>query len=152
TATISGNAPERTLLQIAREMERIAEDTPGVLAADITGVREDALEVIVEPMLLESLGVSIDELATALARDNRLIAAGSLEGEAGRFAVKVPALLENLDDFLNLPVLSTPQSTVTLGDVATVRRTFKDATSLTRVNGERAIAVEISKRAGANLL
>ena len=152
TATIAGNAPERTLLTIAREAERIAEDSPGVLAADITGVREDAVEIIVEPMRLESLGVSIDELATALARDNRLIAAGALEGDAGRFAVKVPALIENLDDMLALPVLSTSTSSVTLGDIATVRRTFKDASTISRVNGQPAVAIEISKRAGANLL
>src|SRR5690606_11322987 len=103
-------------------------------------------------MKLESLGVSIDELAAALARDNRLIAAGALEGDAGRFAVKVPALIEDLDDMLSVPVVATPEATVTLGDVATVRRTFKDATNHTRVNGEPAVAIEISKRAGANLL
>jgi multidrug efflux pump len=152
TATISGNAPERTLLTLAREVERIAEDSPGVLGADVTGVREDAVEIIVEPMRLESLGVSIDELASSLSRDNRLIAAGALEGESGRFAVKVPALIEDLDDLLALPIAATPTATVTLDDVATVHRTFKDATSITRLNGEQAVAIEISKRAGANLL
>jgi multidrug efflux pump len=152
TATIYGNAPERTLLTIAREAERIAEDTPGVLAADISGVREDAVEVIVEPMRLESLGVSIDEISAALARDNRLIAAGAIESETGRYAVKVPALIEDLNDLLALPVTASQDATVTLGDVAEVRRTFKNATSISRVNGQPAVAIEISKRAGANLL
>jgi multidrug efflux pump len=152
TATIYGNAPERTLLAIAREAERIAEDTPGVLAADISGVREDAVEVIVEPMRLESLGVSIDEISAALTRDNRLIAAGALENDTGRYAVKVPALIEDLSDLLALPITASQDATVTLADVATVRRTFKNATSITRVNGQPAVAIEISKRAGANLL
>jgi multidrug efflux pump len=152
TATIYGNAPERTLLTMAREAERIAEDTPGVLAADISGVREDAVEIIVEPMRLESLGVSIDEISAALTRDNRLIAAGALESATGRYAIKVPALIEDLTDLLALPITASENATVTLADVASVRRTFKDATNITRVNGEPAVAIEISKRAGSNLL
>ena len=53
---------------------------------------------------------------------------------------------------LNIPVASTAGATVTLGDVATVKPTFKDATSITRVNGQPAMTIEVSKRTGANLI
>ena len=43
-------------------------------------------------------------------------------------------------------------ATVTLGDVAQVRPTFKDATTITRVNGRPAMTIEVSKRTGANLI
>ncbi|MGD8341860.1 MAG: efflux RND transporter permease subunit, partial [Gammaproteobacteria bacterium] len=42
--------------------------------------------------------------------------------------------------------------TVTFGDVASVRRTFKDRTNFARLNGEATVALEITKRAGANIL
>src|SRR6186997_3513412 len=41
---------------------------------------------------------------------------------------------------------------VTVGDVVTIRPTFKDATSVTRVNGMPAMTIEVSKRSGANLI
>ena len=41
---------------------------------------------------------------------------------------------------------------LTLGDVAQVKPTFKDATSITRVNGRPAMTIEVSKRTGANLI
>jgi multidrug efflux pump len=41
---------------------------------------------------------------------------------------------------------------VTLGDVAQVKPTFKDATTITRVNGKPAMTIEVSKRTGANLI
>ena len=41
---------------------------------------------------------------------------------------------------------------MTLGDVAQVKPTFKDATSITRVNGRPAMTIEVSKRTGANLI
>src|SRR5207248_51234 len=73
-------------------------------------------------------------------------------GETGRFAVKVPSLLERSQDILKLPLVASPKASVTLLDVAQVRPTFKDATSLTRVNGRPAMTIEVSKRTGANLI
>jgi multidrug efflux pump len=66
--------------------------------------------------------------------------------------VKVPALIEKPEDVLKIPVAATSGATVTLGDVAQVKPTFKDATSITRVNGQRAMTIEVSKRTGANLI
>jgi multidrug efflux pump len=37
-------------------------------------------------------------------------------------------------------------------DLATIRSTFKDAETITRLNGKPAIAIEVSKRTGANLI
>ncbi len=57
---------------------------------------------------------------------NTLIAAGALEGQTGRFAVKVPALIERPQDVLKVPLVASPNASVTLGDVAQIKPTFKD--------------------------
>ena len=59
---------------------------------------------------------------SAIANNNRLIAAGSIDTGHGSFAVKVPAVIENPADVLDLPIRSTPDATVTLGDVAQVHK------------------------------
>jgi multidrug efflux pump len=64
----------------------------------------------------------------------------------------VPALIETPEDVLNIPVAASNAASVTLGDVATILPTFKDATSITRVNGKPAVVIDVSKRAGANLI
>jgi multidrug efflux pump len=53
---------------------------------------------------------------------------------------------------LKLPVVAGNGVSVVLGDLAEVRPTFKDATSITRIDGRPAIAIEITKRTGANLI
>src|SRR5262249_40217186 len=73
-------------------------------------------------------------------------------GETGRFAVKVPSLFEKPQDILQIPIVSSSKATVTLLDIAQVKPTFKDATSVTRVNGRPAMTIEVSKRTGANLI
>ncbi len=150
--TLSGEMPERSLLHVARSAKDAIEQVPGVLSAELRGARDEAVEITAEPMLMKSYGISLDQLIAVTQASNSLIAAGALEGQSGRFAVKVPGLIEQPQDMLKIPVASTAGATVTLGDVATVRPTFKDATSITRVNGKPAMTIEVSKRTGANLI
>ena len=149
---LTGDVPERTLLRIARAAKNFIEQIPGVLSADLKGARDEVVEIIAEPMLMKSYGISLDGLIGGVAQSNSLVAAGALEGGTGRFAVKVPALLEKPEDILKLPVAASAGASVMLGDVAEVRPTFKDAVTVTRVNGKPAIAIEVSKRTGSNLI
>jgi multidrug efflux pump len=149
---LSGNVPERTMLQIARNAKNAIEQSPGVISAELRGARDEAVEIIAEPSLLKSYNVSLDQLIAATTSSNSLVAAGALEGPTGRFAVKVPALIEKPEDVLKIPVVASSGAAVTLGDVAEVRPTFKDAISITRVNGVPAMTIEVSKRSGANLI
>ncbi len=149
---LAGEMPERTLLRIARSAKSAIEQVPGVLQAELRGARDEAVEVIVEPTQLASYGIALDQLGQLTASFNTLIAAGALEGESGRFAVKVPSLFEKPQDVLRVPVTATAGAAVTLSDVAQIRPTFKDATSVTRVNGRQAMTIEVSKRTGSNLI
>ena len=149
---LGGDVPERTLLQLARNAKTAIEQVPGVLSAEMRGSRDEAVEITVEPSLLKSYGVALENLIASFTSGNSLVAAGALESASGRFAVKVPSIIENPRDVLRFPIAATGNATVSLGDVAEVRPTFKDWTSITRVNGKPAIAIEVSKRTGANLI
>jgi multidrug efflux pump len=123
-----------------------------VLSAELRGARDEAVEIIAEPMLMKSYGVSLDQLIAGFNASNSLIAAGALEGSTGRFAVKVPSLIEHPQDVLKIPLAASSGAAVTIGDVVRIKPTFKDATSVTRVNGLPAMTIEVSKRTGANLI
>src|SRR5262245_42705986 len=149
---LAGNVPERTMLHIARTAKNAIEQAPGVLRAELRGARDEAVEIVIEPTLMSSYGMSLDLLGSLTQNFNTLIAAGALEGQTGRFAVKVPSLFEKPQDITKVPVIASPKATVTLLDVAQIKPTFKDATSITRVNGQPAMTIEVSKRTGANLI
>src|SRR6201989_3610413 len=61
---LSGDVPERTLLRVARAAKNAIEQAPGVLSAELRGARDEAVEIILDPMLLASYGVSLDQLAS----------------------------------------------------------------------------------------
>lgn len=152
SVTLSGQVPERTLLKIARDLRDDLKQIPSVLDADISGERQEMLEIVIDPAKLESYGLTEAEMFAAISNNNRLIAAGSIDTGHGSFEVKVPAVLEKPQDVLSLPIRSTADATVTLGDVAQVHKTFYDATSYVRLNGQPAIALDVTKRIGANVI
>ncbi|HSP59057.1 MAG TPA: efflux RND transporter permease subunit [Halomonas sp.] len=149
---LSGNLEEAERLAVARRLQDAIEGLPQVLEVDIGGEREALLEVVVDPLVLESYGVDFDTLFNLVTRNNRLVAAGSLDTGAGRTAVKVPGVIETLDDVLKMPVKVDGDRVVTFGEVAWIRPTFKDPEGFARIDGESAMVLEISKRAGANLI
>ncbi len=150
--TLSGDVPEHTLMRLARDLQDAIEAIPQVLEAEIGGDREELVEIVVEPELLESYEVDPGKLLELFARSNQLVAAGSLDTGQGRFAIKVPGLIETVDDILNLPVKVNHNAVVTFRDLTTVRRTFRDRETLARVDGKPAVSLEVSKRTSSNII
>jgi len=150
--TLTGEAPERALYAVADAIQDRIEAVTGVLEVVIVGAREELLEVIINPLAMESYGLSPGDVLTFVERNNRLVAAGAMQAEQGRFAVKVPGVIESPDDILNLPIKADERRIVRFRDIATVRRTYKDPDSYARLNGEPSVALEVVQRGGANVL
>ncbi|SHE35477.1 multidrug efflux pump [Modicisalibacter ilicicola DSM 19980] len=149
---LSGPLSANELMWLSRELKENIEGIPSVLDVEIAGEREDLMEIVVDPLVLDSYGVDFDTLFNLVSRNNRLVAAGSLDNGAGRMAIKVPGVIENLEDVMNTPVKVDGDRVITFGEVASIHRTFKDPTGYARINGQPAVVLEISKRTGANII
>ena len=147
---VSENAPERMLYSLARDLQTELESIPLVLEASIQGSREELLQVIIDPADLNAYQITIDQLMVTLQRNTRLIAAGSLESGDGRVSVKVPSVIEEARDIWDMPVKVSDDTVITLQDVATIKRTFKDKTSFARVNGNNTMSLNLFKRVNSN--
>jgi len=146
------NVPDRVLYKLARNLKDEIEGISEILEANIRGDREEVLEAIINPAQMEAYGITNEELLGAIARNNRLIAAGSVDTGRGSFSVKIPSLIESGRDVMSIPLKATSKGVVILEDVVTLKRTFKDARSHARANGKPAVAIEISKRVGTSLV
>ena len=149
---LSGDVPERTLLRLARELRDAVEGISSVLAAEIAGDREDLVEVIVDPVRIESYGLSAVEAIAAVRNNNLVVAAGTQDTGRGRFSIKVPGLFEAVEDILDMPLVVRGDAVVTVRDIAEVRSAFVDAKGFARAEGRPAVALEVSKRAGENII
>jgi multidrug efflux pump len=148
----SDTVPERVRYNLAVDLKYELESLPEVLEARLSGHREELLEAVIDPLQLEHYAVSQQEMFAAVRNNNSLIAAGAMDTGQGRFAIKVPGLIESSADVFSLPIKSNDDIVVTLDKIAEVRRTFKDRDSYTRVNGKPALTVEVLRRPGANVI
>ncbi|CAM3919529.1 efflux RND transporter permease subunit [Rheinheimera salexigens] len=149
---LSGPISENQLVYIARQLQENIEAIPEVLEVDIGGDREDMLEIVVDPQVLEGYGLDYQQLFRLVSNNNRLVAAGSLDTGAGRLSMKVPGIIEDLDDVLSMPIKVDGDTVITFADVATISRSFKDPLGFARINGQPAVVLEVKKRSGANII
>jgi multidrug efflux pump len=149
---LGGQVPERVLHRISRRLKEQLESLSGVLEVNLVGIGEELLEVVIDPAAMESYGLSPADVLNFVQRNNRLVAAGSMQGEQGRFPIKVPGVIESPEDVLSLPIKVDRGQVVHFKDIATVRRTFKDTENFARLNGETSVAIEVVQRSGTNII
>ena len=149
---LAGNVPERTLTTIAKDLKEKLEALTGVLEVNLVGTREELMEVVVDPLAMESYGLDQAQIIQFVSRNNRLVAAGALHASEGRFPIKVPGVFESAADVLDMPIKAVGDRVVHFKDIAEVRRTYKDAESVARLNGKPALAIEVIQRSRANVI
>ncbi len=152
TVALSGDAPERTLLNLAHELQDRLEALPPILEAGLAGGRDEMVEVVIDPLALEAYDVTAQELINAVVNNNQLIAAGEITTASGAIAVSIPSSFENTEDIYNLPIKVNGDSVVTLGDLAEIRLTYEDREGTARFNGETTVALQVVKRLGFNVI
>src|SRR5690554_4610480 len=101
---------------------------------------------------MDSYGISFADLVQLLDNNNKLVASEALDSGAGHFDVKIPGLIKDIDDLLNLPVKVDGKDVVLFKDVAVGRFAYKDRKNSARMNGKPAVTLEIKKRIGSNII
>ena len=149
---LSGALPERSLLALATRLQQKLRALPRVLKAEISGKRKRQINVIIDPLKMKNYGITAQDVMMQLSRANTLVAAGLLDTEKGAFAVKVPSLIESAKEFMHVPVKTDQNATITIKDIADVQQGFEDPKTFARINGKTALAIEISKRTGENII
>ena len=150
--SLSGDAPERTLLRLANDLQDRLEGMSAILEAGLAGHRDEMLEVLIDPLALEAYNVTAGELINTVNNNNLLVATGAVETESGAFPVKIPGSFDNPRDVYDLPVKTDGDRVVTLGDLAKINLTFEDRAGTARFNGDSTVALQVVKRKGFNII
>ncbi len=152
TAALYGTASERDMVQAARDIKDKLEALPGVLEVEIGGDREEVLEILIDAAAMEAYGLDPNVVTGLVSGNNQLVTAGAIDDGGGRLLVKVPGVIETIDDLINMPIKASDGTSIKFGDVAIVRRAFQQAEGWSRVNGEAAIVLDVRKRVGSNII
>ncbi len=144
--SIYGEVSLFTLKNIADEVEEEVKRLPGVSRVRVVGIGDREVWVEVDPSALERYGLSIGDIERALEAKNLNLPGGTLKTARGEYLVRTVGEVTRAEDLEQVVVRATPEGNLlTLGQVASVRDTFEEPTTLGRFNGRRAINIQVSK-------
>ncbi|MCX7379952.1 MAG: efflux RND transporter permease subunit [Alphaproteobacteria bacterium] len=139
--------------ELVRQAERVRDRlmaVPGIQKVNIAGEQSRAVFVEFSHARLASLGVTVPQIAQALARQNAVIPAGIVESGVTRIPVRVEGAIAGAAALAEVPVASGGRS-IRLGDIATIREGYAEPPqSEIRHNGAGAVLVAASMRKGTN--
>jgi len=136
--------------------KRRLEQIDGVALAQVTGGVEREIHVDVDPRALESLGLTVQDVATALDEANAQAPGGTIRRGRYRYSLRTLGELQGVEEIGAVPLRragTRPDSTgarVLLRDVARVEDGFMERESLARFNGEESVGLLVYKNADAN--
>jgi len=122
----------------------------GVASVSILGAKQTEVKVIVDPEKLMSYGLSMDLVVSALRAGNLNLPGGVVQDGQYDLLVRVSGQFTNLDELLNVPVMSSTGTTYLLRDLARVEKGVKDDRQYSRVNQHDSLSISIYKESTAN--
>ena len=133
------------------DLENVAipdlEDVEGVNAAQIIGGIGQRITITPDDASLAAEGVSSQAIRDALQQNGTLFPGGDITQDGQTLTVQTGAKITSVEDIAALPLVGT---TATIADVATVALESDPVSSLSRVNGEDALSISITKLPSAN--
>ena len=150
---LSGTLPLDRLYELANDTvaPRI-QSLPGVAQVTLVGGLRREIQIQVDPVKVQSYGLTLQQVQSALAADNLTSPGGTVRQGTTQFTIRTSALFTRLDQFSDIVVSSSPTGNVYLKDVAQVKDTYATQTNIQRFNGNPSIGLSIVQQSDANTI
>ncbi|HEY0434807.1 MAG TPA: efflux RND transporter permease subunit, partial [Chitinophagaceae bacterium] len=149
---VSGNYDGVQLKEYAKKLQDRFEELSEVSKAEIVGAPEREIQVNVDKSRMEAAGISFNDIATAIANENRDISAGNIKIGQMQPTIQVKGQFKSAYDMHDLVIKNIYGAPVYLRDIAEVTDTVKEKESYSRLENKNVVTLNIVKRAGENLI
>lgn len=149
---LSGDYDMMTLKQFADDAQDKLEELGEITRVDIVGAPEREFQINVDNYKMQSAGITFNDIAGAVQRENMDISGGLLEVGNMKRTLQVKGQFKNKYDIEKVIVRNSSGSPIYLKDIATIKDTVKTSESYARLDGKNVVTLNIIKRAGENLI
>ncbi len=125
---------------------------PGVAQVEVSGAEQPAIRVRVNPTLLASMGLSMEEVRSAIAAANAITPVGVVEGDAQTMTIDTNTQLRDPKDYGAIVLKTSAGNIVRLSSVASVASGSLNTRSIAMFDREPAVLLIIRKQPDANVL
>lgn len=122
----------------------------GIGSIGLSGLPGRTIYVEVDPLKIESLGLSVEMIGGIIQAENINLPAGNVKMGQMDYQLKVQGEFTQSDQIKNIAIGSFNGQTIKVGDVAEVRDSIKDMSIVEKINGKTGIRMFVQKQSGAN--
>lgn len=124
-----------------------------VAKVELFGIQNRTIEVSLKPSLLTQTGITIEDIASAFEKQNRVVDAGGIETDHSRLRVEASGSFTRVEEIENLTVVSRRGEYFRLGEIADVFESYaKPVRNEMKINNEPAIGIAISTVSDGNVV
>lgn len=123
---------------------------PGVGSVSISGAPKREIHIYVDPARLEAYNLTIENIQTVVAAENRNIPGGSFDIGNDTYSLRVQGEFTSSDQMKNIVVGSRDGRNIYLSDVATIDDSVEERAQETYNNGRKGAMIVVQKQSGAN--
>ncbi len=150
---VYGDIPERSLKELAYQIEDELGSLPSVSQVVTTGTRAYEISIEVPLARLRALGLTLEDVAQAVRGSSLDLSAGSIETRSAEVRVRTIGQSYDQLDFEEIVVIAQSDGTaIRLGEIARVRDAFQDADLILRHQGRPAVFVEVYRGDGEQVM
>ena len=149
--TVTGDMPTVDLKDyVEHDIQYLVEQIPGVAAVDVSGGETREIHVAVNQERLSALALTIDDVTSALRRENQDVPGGFVEEEALEFLIRNRGEFTDLGSIENVLVAYRKQTPVYVKDIADVSEGIEEKRSDVNFMGRRGVMMSVRKQSGEN--
>ena len=149
---LSGDYNMMSLKKFADDAKDKLEELPELTRVDIVGAPEREFQINVDNYKMQSAGITFDDIANAVQRENVDISGGLLDVGNMKRTLQVKGQFKTAYDIQKIILRNTSGAPIYLKDIATIKDTVKTSESYARLDGKNVVTLNIIKRAGENLI
>ena len=151
---VNGKAPSAVELTTWAEQtfKKRLENVRGVGSVTLVGGTQRAINIELDPSAMEALGVTTEQVTTAVRNENQDLPVGTLKTGESERVVQVLSRLQNPQDFGDIIVARRAGQAVRLSQVAAINDGTEEVQSLALYNGQRTLLLQVQKSQDENTI
>lgn len=149
---LSGDFSLEELKRYGEYLEDAIESVPEVSKVNIQGIEDREIVVEVDMVRMEALGLGFMDIENAIKYENVSMSGGDIKLGKMRRSIRIDGEFKSVKEIETIVVKREQDRTIYVRDVAVVLDTYKDATTMARLDGEPVVSVQVVKKGGENLL
>jgi CzcA family heavy metal efflux pump len=127
-------------------------NVPGVSSPNPYGGKQREVVVDIDPVALQSKGLSAQDIQAAIAAQNQMTPAGTAKIGSYQYTIDLNNTPAAIEDLNNLPVKTINGGTIYIRDVAHVHDGNSPQTNIVHVDGRRSVLMTILKSGSASTI